>query len=144
MRSDTSRPTTTGSTVAGQTSCPSPGSPGFVSRRSTRSRTPVPVTTLMAASELDDGVDFAPEASTRSGGDQTDLGTTWSPRYVRVAGAMPVTATRMIDEPALRRRLRYAEGDPVHAARATSSRSCKRPTWTASASASCSTDDRPG
>ncbi len=43
---------------------------------------------------------------------QPDLGTKWAPRFVRVTEDLPVTATRKVDKPALRRQL-WVDGSDV-------------------------------
>lgn len=43
---------------------------------------------------------------------QPDLGTKWAPRFVRLTTDLPVTATRKVDKPALRRLL-WAQGEDV-------------------------------
>ncbi len=46
---------------------------------------------------------------------QRDLGTKWSPRYVRIVPALPVTATNKIDKTPLRRaRWTSTADDPVY------------------------------
>ena len=42
---------------------------------------------------------------------QPDMGTKWAPRFVRVLEDMPVTATRKISKPSLRRESWTAPGD---------------------------------
>jgi len=77
---------------------------------------PVPDTAtgdqVMAAIELEAGVDFDPVAFAAFLADQEDLGTKWAPRFVRVLRSLPVTATDKVDKRPLR-----AEGwdtsDPV-------------------------------
>jgi fatty-acyl-CoA synthase len=67
---------------------------------------------VMAALQLRPGATFDPGAFDRFLGDQPDLGTKWSPRYVRVAGALPVTETQKVLKRALRRE-RWEGDDPV-------------------------------
>ena len=57
---------------------------------------------VMAVVELADGARFDPAAFDAFLADQRDLGTKWSPRYVRVVAALPVTATNKIDKAPLR------------------------------------------
>jgi steroid-22-oyl-CoA synthetase len=67
---------------------------------------------VMAALELEPGAVFDPVAFDRFLGAQPDLGTKWAPRYVRVVGAIPVTATNKVDKKPLRAE-RWHTGDPV-------------------------------
>jgi len=67
---------------------------------------------VMAALELHDGVNFDPIAFARFLADQPDLGTKWAPRFVRIVGALPLTATRKIDRKPLRAE-RWTTTDPV-------------------------------
>jgi fatty-acyl-CoA synthase len=64
----------------------------------------------MAVIELVAGADFDPVAFDAFLDDQRDLGTKWSPRYVRVVDALPVTATNKIDKAPLRRARWIATG----------------------------------
>jgi fatty-acyl-CoA synthase len=67
---------------------------------------------VMAALQLQPGAEFDPDAFDDFLARQPDLGTKWSPRYVRVADALPVTATAKI----LKRELRadrWECADPV-------------------------------
>lgn len=67
---------------------------------------------VMAALQLVDGIELDPGAFDEFLAAQPDLGTKWSPRYVRVSGALPTTATAKI----LKRQLRaehWACADPV-------------------------------
>jgi fatty-acyl-CoA synthase len=57
---------------------------------------------VMAALELEPEATFDPAAFTAFLASQDDLGTKWAPRYVRVATALPVTATDKIDKKPLR------------------------------------------
>ena len=69
----------------------------------------------MAVIEMAEGADFDPVAFDAFLDDQRDLGTKWSPRYVRVVDALPVTATNKIDKAPLRRARWVATGeDPVY------------------------------
>jgi len=56
---------------------------------------------VMAAVEMRPGRGFDPVAFSAFLGDQSDLGTKWAPRFVRVVTAMPVTATGKITKPGL-------------------------------------------
>ncbi len=67
---------------------------------------------VMAALELDQGVDFDPKAFARFLAQQPDLGTKWAPRFVRIVKALPLTATRKIDRKPLRTQ-RWTTADPV-------------------------------
>ena len=58
---------------------------------------------VMASIEMAPGVTFDPEAFGRFLSEQSDLGTKWAPRFVRVVQDIPVTATRKIDKKDLRR-----------------------------------------
>jgi steroid-22-oyl-CoA synthetase len=58
---------------------------------------------VMATLQLDDAASFDPAAFAAFLGAQPDLGTVWAPAYVRVTRDLPVTATRKVDKPALRR-----------------------------------------
>src|SRR5699024_7285018 len=58
---------------------------------------------VMASIEMAPGVTFDPEAFGRCLSEQSDLGTKWAPRFVRVVQDIPVTATRKIDKKDLRR-----------------------------------------
>jgi fatty-acyl-CoA synthase len=67
---------------------------------------------VMASLELDAGVAFDPEALGAFLVDQPDLGTKWSPRFVRVVEAIPVTATGKVDRKPLRAE-RWDVDDPI-------------------------------
>ena len=58
---------------------------------------------VMAAIQLEPGATFDPAAFSEFCRTQPDMGTKWSPRFVRIVDAMPVTATRKIAKPSLRR-----------------------------------------
>ena len=58
---------------------------------------------VMAVIELADGAVFDPAAFDAFLACQRDLGTKWSPRYVRVVPALPTTATNKIDKAPLRK-----------------------------------------
>ncbi|MBW8480764.1 AMP-binding protein [Actinomadura parmotrematis] len=65
---------------------------------------------VMAALELRGAFDPAAFAAFLAA--QPDLGTKWAPRFVRIVGAMPLTATGKVDKRPLRR-LYWAGPDPV-------------------------------
>ena len=67
---------------------------------------------VMAALELDAGTTFDAGAFEAFLREQRDLGTTWSPRFVRVVDAIPVTATGKVDRKPLRTE-RWGTTDPV-------------------------------
>ena len=67
---------------------------------------------VMAALELDAGASFDPVAFEAFLGEQADLGTKWAPRFVRVVGAIPVTATGKVDRKPLRAEA-WSTADPV-------------------------------
>jgi len=70
---------------------------------------------VMAVIELADGADFDPAGFDAFLDDQRDLGTKWSPRYVRVVPVLPVTATNKIDKAPLRADRWVSTGaDPVY------------------------------
>ena len=58
---------------------------------------------VMAAIQLEPGVEFDADAFSEFCRTQPDMGTKWAPRFVRVMTEMPVTATRKISKPSLRR-----------------------------------------
>ncbi len=68
---------------------------------------------VMAALELRPGATFDPEAFDRFLAEQPDLGTKWSPRYVRISAALPVTETQKVVKRALRRE-RWEVADPLY------------------------------
>ncbi|MFC7446582.1 AMP-binding protein [Rhodococcus daqingensis] len=68
---------------------------------------------VMATIQMDDGADFDPAAFGRFVAEQPDLGTKWAPRIVRIATAIPVTATRKINKPVLRTESWLVE-DPIY------------------------------
>ncbi|MEU0504553.1 AMP-binding protein [Nocardia sp. NPDC005998] len=68
---------------------------------------------VMAALELVDDARFDAEAFGVFLCGQGDLGTKWAPRYVRIIHRMPVTATRKVDKPALRRAA-WLVHDPIY------------------------------
>ncbi|MGH9016195.1 MAG: AMP-binding protein [Acidimicrobiales bacterium] len=69
---------------------------------------------VMAVLEQPDPRSFDPVAFDAFLDEQRDLGTKWSPRYVRVVGSLPVTATNKIDKAPLRRAGWMTTGtDPV-------------------------------
>ncbi|HEY2998920.1 MAG TPA: AMP-binding protein [Acidimicrobiales bacterium] len=67
---------------------------------------------VMAAVELDAGAAFDPGAFAAFLAAQPDLGTKWAPRFVRVVGAIPLTATGKVDRNPLRAE-RWDTADPV-------------------------------
>jgi fatty-acyl-CoA synthase len=67
---------------------------------------------VMASLELDAGSSFDPDAFTAFLAGQPDLGTKWSPRFVRVVEAIPLTATGKVDRKPLRVE-RWETTDPV-------------------------------
>jgi fatty-acyl-CoA synthase len=68
---------------------------------------------VMAALELRPGASFDPDDFDEFLAEQPDLGTKWSPRYVRVMDAVPVTETQKPMKRLLRRE-RWEVGDDVH------------------------------
>jgi fatty-acyl-CoA synthase len=67
---------------------------------------------VMAAVELRPGSSFDPARFASFLAEQPDLGTKWSPRFLRVMAALPLTATGKITKAALRR-LAWTCDDPV-------------------------------
>jgi fatty-acyl-CoA synthase len=67
---------------------------------------------VMATLQLTEEADFDAAAFADFLRDAPDLGTKWAPRFVRVTRDLPVTATRKVDKPALRRAL-WSGPDPV-------------------------------
>ncbi|MFD9257696.1 AMP-binding protein, partial [Streptomyces sp. NPDC059538] len=67
---------------------------------------------VMAALALREGAEFSPEAFAAFLAGQPDLGTKMAPRYVRIVGAMPTTATNKVHRVALRR-AGFRCADPV-------------------------------
>lgn len=67
---------------------------------------------VMAALQLAPGVEFDPRAFDDFLEHQADLGVKWSPRYVRITGELPVTATAKIVKRQLRAE-RWECDDPV-------------------------------
>jgi fatty-acyl-CoA synthase len=65
---------------------------------------------VMAALELDVGATFDPDAFGAFLDAQTDLGTKWAPRLVRVVEAIPLTATGKVDRKPLRAQGWEADG----------------------------------
>ena len=57
---------------------------------------------VMAALEVVDPGTFDPVAFDRFLDEQDDLGTKWSPRYVRLSAALPVTETKKVQKRKLR------------------------------------------
>ncbi len=67
---------------------------------------------VMAAVEMEPGGRFDPSAFTAFLAAQPDLGTKWSPRYVRMVPSLPVTATDKVDKRPLRAAM-WETADPV-------------------------------
>jgi acyl-CoA synthetase (AMP-forming)/AMP-acid ligase II len=67
---------------------------------------------VMAAYELHDGKTFDPTSFAEFLATQSDLGTKWAPRYIRIT-TLPVGATNKIDKIVLRRQ-RWNTTDPVY------------------------------
>jgi fatty-acyl-CoA synthase len=67
---------------------------------------------VMAAMEMAPEARFDPGAFRSFLAAQPDLGTKWAPRYVRIVGALPVTATDKVDKRPLRSAL-WSASDPV-------------------------------
>ena len=67
---------------------------------------------VMAALELGPGVEFEPDAFAEFLSSQQDLGTKWAPRYVRVVGDMPLTASGKVNKQPLRS-ARWQTDDPI-------------------------------
>lgn len=68
---------------------------------------------VMATLQVDDPDLFNPTTFSEFLKAQKDLGTKWAPKYVRVVSDIPVTATRKIDKPSLRRD-RWNTSDTVY------------------------------
>ncbi len=66
---------------------------------------------VMAALELEEGRAFDPGAFTAFLAAQPDLGTKWAPRYLRIVGTLPTTATHKMDKGPLRSRQWWSD-DP--------------------------------
>jgi fatty-acyl-CoA synthase len=75
---------------------------------------------VMAALELAPGAEFDPAAFEAFLAAQDDLGTKWTPRYLRI-GTLPVGATNKIDRRRLQRERWYTD-DPLHWRRGSSDR----------------------
>jgi fatty-acyl-CoA synthase len=67
---------------------------------------------VMAALELHAGVTFDPAGFAAFLAEQADLGTKWSPRFVRIVAAMPLTATNKVDKAPLRQ-VAWEVADPI-------------------------------
>jgi fatty-acyl-CoA synthase len=67
---------------------------------------------VMVAAEVPEGSSFDPSAFAAFLAAQPDLGTKWSPRFVRIVPALPVTATDKIDKRPLRA-VMWDTPDPV-------------------------------
>lgn len=68
---------------------------------------------VMLALQMEDASNFDPKHFSKFLEAQSDLGTKWVPRYVRIVTALPVTATNKIHKPALRKD-RWMTDDPVY------------------------------
>jgi fatty-acyl-CoA synthase len=68
---------------------------------------------VMAVLQLRPGATFDPDAFDRFLSDQSDLGTKWTPRYVRVTAQLPLTETQKVLKRLLRRQ-RWEVSDPVY------------------------------
>lgn len=68
---------------------------------------------VMAALELAAGARFDPDRFGPFLAAQPDLGSKWAPRFVRIVGTMPLTATNKVDKAPLRR-TRWETGDPIY------------------------------
>lgn len=67
---------------------------------------------VMACVQLRDGMEFSPEEFDRHLSEQPDLGTKWSPRFVRVTRSMPMTQSNKVIKRQLRAD-RWECSDPV-------------------------------
>jgi fatty-acyl-CoA synthase len=67
---------------------------------------------VMAALQLRPGAPFDPEGFAAFLGEQSDLGTKWTPRFVRISETLPVTETSKVLKRLLRRE-RWECADPV-------------------------------
>jgi fatty-acyl-CoA synthase len=67
---------------------------------------------VMAALELHAGAEFDPDGFLAFLREQADLGTKWTPRFVRVVGSLPVTGTQKVDKQPLRT-LQWYGDDPI-------------------------------
>lgn len=67
---------------------------------------------VMAAIELESGRSFDPDRFRRDLESQSDLGTKWAPRFVRIVERMPVTANNKVFKPGLRAE-GFVTADPV-------------------------------
>src|SRR5262249_38676285 len=68
---------------------------------------------VMAALELEPSVVFDPGAFAAFLARQSDLGTKWAPRYLRIVPEMPLTASSKITKKPLQRE-RWECADPVY------------------------------
>jgi fatty-acyl-CoA synthase len=68
---------------------------------------------VMAALQLRPGVTFDAAAFDRFLAEQPDLGTKWSPRYVRITETLPMTETQKVLKRVLRRE-RWEVPDPLY------------------------------
>ncbi|MGH9029300.1 MAG: AMP-binding enzyme, partial [Acidimicrobiales bacterium] len=67
---------------------------------------------VMAALQLREGAEFDPRGFAEFLEAQSDLGTKWAPRFVRIVRAMPLTGTGKLDKRPLRTE-RWSTADPV-------------------------------
>jgi fatty-acyl-CoA synthase len=67
---------------------------------------------IMVALQLDDGATFDPDAFATFLADQPDLGTVWTPRYVRVSEQLPATETNKVLKRVMSREA-WMTSDPV-------------------------------
>jgi fatty-acyl-CoA synthase len=67
---------------------------------------------VMASLQLEKGVDFDPDAFAEFLLQQSDLGTKWAPRYLRICEALPLTPTNKVLKRALRKE-HWECADPV-------------------------------
>jgi fatty-acyl-CoA synthase len=69
---------------------------------------------VMAAFEMLPGREFDPTRFVRFLGDQPDLGTKWTPAFVRITTGLPQTASGKVTKEPLRAQGWWAAGEPVH------------------------------
>lgn len=68
---------------------------------------------VMAALEMEDGVNFDPNAFGDFLAEQPDMGAKWWPRFVRVVDRIPLTGSNKVNKAPLRRAA-WMTGDPVY------------------------------
>jgi fatty-acyl-CoA synthase len=68
---------------------------------------------VMTALQLRPGATFDPDGFDRFLSDQSDLGTKWTPRYVRITAQLPLTETQKVLKRLLRRQ-RWEVTDPIY------------------------------